>query len=697
LPAVKRSSPIKQILLLAALLAILVVVLGASSTGDLEAYTGGAVNSTGSAESATASGLANCRYGVTISEHGESMEVISNVGAGVYYRFNSPYYKRVPANDAERLLMIRVKQRKDSGVYLPDYWTEVPLDQELADFIRDNPGYLWMLGNEIERGPDPDRNGTSQGDIFPDMYARAYHDIYHFIKGIDPTARIAIAGLIQATPSRLQYLDNLWTAYQEIYGVEMPVDVWNIHLYILPEVTPEGEPNGIANIALGTDKALGKRESGRDASLCPDPDVYCYAEHDDVSIIAEQMVAIRRWMKERGQQNKPLIVSEFSTLFHIRYDEDGKCMGLRDENGECFTPERVSQYLQDSFNHLNTARDDDLGYPLDGGRLVQQWIWYDSAWEYTTGRLLEPDTSELSPTGQAFRDHVFAEQPVVNLIAEKATAETTRNAGGNYDARLTVNFRNNGNVATNEPILVSFYRDEGLSQLIGSTAVSATVRGCATASYTAAVDWPDLAEGTYQFWVEVDSLNTIREPAEWDNTAAGSVNADPTSQGYSLDIQIDTVVPGQGGSVSKSPDAIKYGAGQSVELTAVPYTGWKFESWSGDVSGTDPTAHVTIDGNKTVRAKFVPIPYQVNMAISGNGSVLVSPRKDSYIYGETISFQAVPVLGWRFTGWSGAVQEARPTVEIKLNEDVDLAANFAQILPTVTDQVYLPLNAAEEK
>ncbi len=41
--------------------------------------------------------------------------------------------------------------------------------------ISDNPGALWIVGNE------PDRSGW-QDDTMPDMYAVAYHDVYDFIK-----------------------------------------------------------------------------------------------------------------------------------------------------------------------------------------------------------------------------------------------------------------------------------------------------------------------------------------------------------------------------------------------------------------------------------------------------------------------------------------------------------------------------------
>ena len=141
-----------------------------------------------------------------------------------------------------------------------------------APSIRTAPGSLWIVGNEPDRGPNPeDCTRGVQDDTYPEVYARFYHDVYAFIKQRDPSAQVAIAGLVQVTPGRLQYLDKVWQEYQNGYSSAMPVDVWNMHLYILPEALPNGQPNGIANIALGTSPSLAIRESGGNPSQCSDP------------------------------------------------------------------------------------------------------------------------------------------------------------------------------------------------------------------------------------------------------------------------------------------------------------------------------------------------------------------------------------------------------------------------------------------
>jgi hypothetical protein len=58
------------------------------------------------------------------------------------------------------------------------------------------------------------------------------------------------------------------------------------------------------------------------------------------------------------------------------------------------------------------------------------------------------------------------------------------------------------------------------------------------------------------------------------------------------------------GSVSLNPAGGTYGAGTVVTLTATPDSGWVFDNWSGDLSGSTNPAAITMNSNKTVTANF---------------------------------------------------------------------------------------------
>jgi len=84
-----------------------------------------------------------------------------------------------------------------------------------------------------------------QGNSTPEQYADVYHQLYTFIKARNPTARVAIGGVVEPTPLRLEWLDRVLDHYQTTYGETIPVDVWNIHLHSLQEMN-----EGVITISL---------------------------------------------------------------------------------------------------------------------------------------------------------------------------------------------------------------------------------------------------------------------------------------------------------------------------------------------------------------------------------------------------------------------------------------------------------------
>lgn len=113
------------------------------------------------------------------------------------------------------------------------YW---PSGSYLRSVVIDNPGATWLIGNEAEYRGDHDHTT-------PEGYARIYHDVYHAIKTTDPTAKVAMNGFATVSPLRLAWLDRAWAAYRALYGVDMPVDVWNYHGYVVNEMVHEWGPD----------------------------------------------------------------------------------------------------------------------------------------------------------------------------------------------------------------------------------------------------------------------------------------------------------------------------------------------------------------------------------------------------------------------------------------------------------------------
>ena len=508
----------------------------------------------------------NCRYGVGyVPSLPHSLDWIPTLDAGWYVNFSAGTGGQ-NVRSAAFAPVIRVRQEQINGTRTDNFTVNPPLaftylneqgniQSGLGRLVSSNPGNVWLVGNEV------DVNNPVQDNTMPQVYARAYHDVYQYIKQTDPTAKVAVAGLSTMTPGRLQYLSIVWDTYRSLYGVTMPVDVWNMHLYILEERNP-ANPNeyGDGKIALGTNPALAKLSSQGAVALCPAlgaadtaandprPDVHCRSEHDSVRIFREQVYAMRAWMKERDQQNKPLIISEFGLLYPYVLDDKGQYF-LKDEHGQPFAPERVTKYLRDTITFLETAKDANLGYPADGNRLVQQWLWYSIvtgpetsggssnliSWD-TFQNLPGGDPSALTMMGQAFQQAANSSDNWTNLVGGVAqnvvTLAQTNNQG---KALLTATFRNSGTLSAIAPVKVTFYRDQALTQEIGSAVYDPNTRGAVTGctwdgrnDKQVSVMWNNLPVGTYHYWAKIDTLNAVTETTETDNvTTQGTVTVKP--------------------------------------------------------------------------------------------------------------------------------------------------------------------------
>jgi len=354
-----------------------------------------------------------------------------------------------------------------------------PSGSALSATVASNPGALWLIGNE------PDRRHW-QDSLEPHVYAQAYHELYYLIKSLDPTAQIGAGGIVQPTPLRLQYLDMVLEAYRERYGEPMPVDVWNIHAFILRERSCDYYPDDCwgAEIPPGID--------------APEGMLYDIQDNDNIEIFKQNIERFRRWMAERGYQDCPLIISEFGVQMPQDYG---------------FPPERVNAYMNATFDYLMTATST-VGYPADGYRLVQRWAWYSLTDDNFNGWLFDPGTKARTVFGDNFALYTSQVPPVVNLAPVKIWTDPPLpfSAGEPIAITLYVKIVNNGHIATDIPATVRFYGDEAL---IGEHLIRA-LDGCA-ASTILTVTWSNVTPGTHQVRVEVDQENHIAESNEMDN------------------------------------------------------------------------------------------------------------------------------------------------------------------------------------
>jgi len=136
------------------------------------------------------------------------------------------------------------------------------------------------------------------------------------------------------------------------------------------------------------------------------------------------------------------------------------------------------------------------------------------------------------------------------------------------------------------------------------------------------------------------------------------------TQQYTLTVN---VYPSGSGRVVLEPSGGVYPAGTVVTLTAQPNSGYSFNMWGGDLSGSQNPTTITMNSNKTVIAQFVSTSgsgggtggtttyytLTINISPTGGGTVVKNPDKQQYIAGEEVVLAAVPYSGYQFLNWSG--------------------------------------------
>lgn len=291
------------------------------------------------------------RVGFGLAEKADAIFWSAQLGAEWYFDWGT---KKTPkSNDLEYWQTIRVNENGYS-----------PSNEEIVYILKNYPGYTWIIGNE----PD----NLHQDNTSPQKYAEIYHELYYLIKKNDRTAKVAIAGVSQPTPSRLAYLDLVLDSYETRFGEKLPVDWWNVHAYVLRE---EQESWG-AGLPVGVLSAENK--------------LYEIEDHGDIQLFQQNLINFRKWLKEKGYQETPLAITEYGIL-------------LPDEFG--FDQEFIADYLLAVNQWMIDYKDPEIGFPQDEYRIIQKFAWFSlSDSSFPDANLANFEEGTLTLVGEAFQD-----------------------------------------------------------------------------------------------------------------------------------------------------------------------------------------------------------------------------------------------------------------------------------------------------
>jgi hypothetical protein len=384
----------------------------------------------------------------------------------------------------------------------PAQVTVNPSKATIAQIAAAQPGSLWLMSNE----PD----SFYQGDpILPEVYAVVYHDFYAYIKDLDPTALIANGGIVQPTPCRLEYLDIVWDTFLNTYDEPMPVDVWNIHAFVLREVYKQWG----ASTPPGVDPSCGI--------------AYTVDDSGDMDIFWNNIRAMRTWMKEKGQQDKPLIISEYGILWPQWFAAQ-------------YTPQRVSYFMTQTFDLFLYETDPEIGYAADDYRLVQTWAWYSlSDDQQYNGYLFNSGNKTLSLMGRSYAsytaalsDTLYADLSVRLLSARPGfTAPMVYTGTVNLvtvTTPLTWSIGNLGKLSVPHALArLEIAPGQGGSVIFGRDTlytVPARFEGVIVLPpLTVTLAGPDY----YDLRLSLDPEDQVEEPREWNNVATTTLDLRP--------------------------------------------------------------------------------------------------------------------------------------------------------------------------
>jgi len=153
-----------------------------------------------------------------------------------------------------------------------------------------------------------------------------------------------------------------------------------------------------------------------------------------------------------------------------------------------------------------------------------------------------------------------------------------------------------------------------------------------------------------------------------------------------------TVEETPGGKVVRNPDQTNYSKGTQVTLTAVPDEGYFFAGWGpGQVNKNNPYI-ITVDGDYKYTANFVQ-GYKLNVSVDddirGTVSVNSAQPANGYPPWSSVTVTATPKTGYKFAGWSGASSSKNNILNVSMDGNISLKANFE---PTVEYKLTLDVS-----
>jgi len=184
----------------------------------------------------------------------------------------------------------------------------------------------------------------------------------------------------------------------------------------------------------------------------------------------------------------------------------------------------------------------------------------------------------------------------------------------------------------------------------------------------------------YYFVNWTDDLNGIVT-----DTASIVMNSNKTiSANFAEKTKYTITTEVSNGNIFLSPSGGTYYEGVEVTVLVKTNVGFEFKGWGGDISGTENPQKIVVNSNKTVSANIEKIPAYTLSITATNGSVKVSPMKETYEPGSAAILIATPAEGYKFSGWEGDLTGIQNPTSLVMGSDKNVKAIFKLITSSNT-------------
>ena len=170
-----------------------------------------------------------------------------------------------------------------------------------------------------------------------------------------------------------------------------------------------------------------------------------------------------------------------------------------------------------------------------------------------------------------------------------------------------------------------------------------------------------------------------------DSTGA-SVNSSAVSVTVvSTPVPTITVTQATHGTINPGTISVSYGSDQSFIISAD--VGYYIADVLVDGISVGAVASfnfVNVTSDHSLTAIFTPVEYTLDVSVTGDGSVILSPDQATYHYGDVVQLTAIPTLGWRFSVWSGDLVGSLNPSTVTIDGNKAVAATFVTNQYTIT-------------